>query len=77
MAHSDLFDLAVARALTYAQRLGLPLNDPVTLRSGLELWYLRTRFAYRVPLDDVVAALGAHPGDQSVQWSGGPEGGWS
>lgn len=77
MAHSDLFDLAVARALTYARRLGLPLNDPVALRSGLELWYLRTRFAYRVPLDDVVAALGVHPGDQSVQWSGGPGGRWS
>ena len=32
-------------------------HDAHALRAALELWYLRTRFAYRVPLDEVVAAL--------------------
>lgn len=76
MSSPDLFDLAVARALSYAQRLGLPLSEPAALRSGLELWYLRTRFVYRVPLDEVVAALGAYPGRPTAAWSGGPGGGW-
>lgn len=45
------------------------------LAQRLELWYLRTRFAYRVPLEQVAAVVWASPpGD--VHWSGGPDGSW-
>jgi len=57
MADHELFELAVKRAAVYAQRLGLPRHDPEALRQGLELWYLRTRFAYRVPFERVLQAL--------------------
>lgn len=73
-AREALFELAVARGLAYAQGLGLALGDPEALRRGLELWYLKTRFAYRVPLEEVVAALLRYPG--SGRWRGGPDGGW-
>lgn len=73
-AREALFDLAVARALAYAQGLGLALDDPEALRRGLELWYLKTRFAYRVPLAGVVAALARYPG--GGRWRGGPGGTW-
>lgn len=73
----DLFDLAVNRAAEYADRLGLlrPGADAASLHGGLELWYLRTRFAYRVPLDAVIEALRTRPGPDSA-WEGGPGGGW-
>jgi len=70
-----LFDAAVNRALAYALRLGLPLDNPEKLRVGLELWYLKTRFAYRVPLDDVLEALG-RCSDASHTWKGGAAGRW-
>ncbi|HRN19053.1 MAG: hypothetical protein WC972_08510 [Trueperaceae bacterium] len=61
MSRTELSTLAVTRAATYLDRLrpgwresGLP---PAELTRLLELWYLRTRFAYRVPLEEVVAAL--------------------
>lgn len=72
----ELFDLAVARADSYATRLSLPRHDADALRLGLELWYLRTRFAYRIPLEEVVAALQLHPGASGAVWRGGPGGGW-
>ncbi len=75
MAREDLFDLAVARADTYTERLGLPRGDSAALRAGLELWYLRTRFAYRIPLEQVVAALTRRP-EAGGTWLGGPDGGW-
>lgn len=75
MPRPELFDAAVNRALTYALRLGVPLTDQGELRRGLELWYLKTRFAYRVPLNDVLAALGRCP-DVSYSWRGGADGGW-
>ena len=56
-------------------RLGLPLDDPEKLRGGLEVWYLKTRFAYRVPLNDVLVVLGTCP-DVSYSWHGGADGGW-
>ncbi len=61
MDRGELFELAVTRAATYLDRL-MPAwrresHQPVELRLALELWYLRTRFAYRVPLEEVVAAL--------------------
>jgi len=70
-----LFNAAVNKALSYAVRLGLPLDDPKKLRAGLELWYLKTRFAYRVPLTDVLGALGSCP-DASHTWKGGAAGRW-
>lgn len=75
MPRDALFDAAVNKALSYALRLGLPLDDPERLRSGLELWYLKTRFAYRVPLDEVVVALSRAPGPHS-NWKGGAAGRW-
>ena len=74
MSRDALFDLAINRALSYALRLGLPLEDSRALYGGLELWYLKTRFAYRIPLDDVVATLQNYPGEGF--WQGGREGSW-
>ena len=75
MPRNKLFDLAVNRALSYAHRLGVPFDDTEVLRSGLELWYLKTRFAYRIPLEEVVATLQTYPGEGS-SWQGGKEGAW-
>lgn len=75
MAREELFDLAVARALDYATRTG-PLPDThERMHAALELWYLKTRFAYRVPLDEVIGALLAWPGGGAA-WRGGSEGSW-
>ena len=75
MPRDALFDAAVNKALAYARRLGVPLNDREKLRAGLELWYIKTRFAYRVPLDDVMGALERCP-DASYTWKGGAAGRW-
>ena len=75
MPRTELFDTAVNKALTYALRLGVPLDDPGKLKGGLELWYLKTRFAYRVPLEDVVSALLSYPGSD-CRWAGGETGCW-
>jgi len=75
MPRDTLFDLAVNRALSYALRLGVVLDDAGVLRNGLELWYLKTRFAYRIPLDEVVATLESYPGEDS-SWQGGKSGSW-
>lgn len=75
MARDALFDLAVARALSYALRTG-PLPDTRGgVHAALEVWYLKTRFAYRVPLDGVIGALLAWPGGGAT-WRGGSEGDW-
>lgn len=75
MPRDALFDTAVNKALSYALRLGLPLDDRERLRGGLELWYLKTRFAYRMPLEDVLEALGGCP-DATHSWKGGAAGRW-
>lgn len=78
--------MAVNRALSYAERLGTldgaqaaaePAGDldRKTLRDVLELWYLKTRFAYRIPLEDVIETLLSYPG-KGRYWSGGREGSW-
>jgi len=75
MARDALFDAAVNRALLYALRTGVSLQDKEALRGRLELWYLKTRFAYRVPFEEVLDTLRRYPGEGHV-WSGGPEGAW-
>lgn len=77
MPREALFELAVDRAARYADRLGvLGCNaSREALRDALELWYLRTRFAYRVPLGDVIRALEHYPGAGYV-WRGGVDGDW-
>ncbi len=75
MPRDALFDAAVNRALVYAVRLGVPLDARGDLRKGLELWYLKTRFAYRIPLDEVIAVLCTSP-NSSWRWQGGREGRW-
>jgi hypothetical protein len=71
---NELFDLAITRALDYAQRLNLNLQDADELKRGLELWYLKTRFAYRIPLEDVLKVLQTHR--KNHQWQGGKKGHW-
>ena len=75
MPRDALFDLAINRSLQYAARLGVLSQGEERLRDGLELWYLKTRFAYRVPLGRVVKILQTYPGGE-VYWTGGREGGW-
>lgn len=77
MPRPELFDRAVSRALAYAERLGALEGErnQKLLHDVLELWYLKTRFAYRVPLDLVVEVLTNYPGPGHY-WTGGREGGW-
>ncbi len=79
MSRPELFDAAVNKALTYALRLGLPLDNRDKLRGGLELWYLKTRFAYRIPLENVLEMLGRAPSTKAVNylWRGGQCGNWT
>lgn len=72
-----LFDLAVNKAAEYAARLGIPAGDPERTRLGLEVWYLKTRFAYRVPLDEVAEAVSTRPDSVEAVWTGGRDGAWS
>jgi hypothetical protein len=74
MARDALFDLAVNRALIYAQGLKISLKNKEELKRGLEVWYLKTRFAYRISLDEIADALTTYPGKGS--WSGGKIGKW-
>ena len=78
MSRPELFDAAINKAHTYALRLGLPLDDPDKLRGGLELWYLKTRFAYRIPLETLIEPLLAAPRGvgEHYLWQGGPNGSW-
>ena len=78
-----LFDLAVARADAYLRRARPPrAGDPAGLRRALEVWALKTRFASRVDLDEVVRALRLRPPDpvepaaRRPRWRGGPSGSW-
>ncbi|HZX00567.1 MAG TPA: hypothetical protein VFF10_10930 [Trueperaceae bacterium] len=71
-----LFDLAVNKAAEYAARLGIPAGDPERTRLGLEVWYLKTRFAYRVPLYEVAEAVSRRPESADAAWTGGRSGSW-
>ncbi len=75
MARDALFDLAVNRSLVYAKRSGILNQRTERLRGGLELWYLKTRFAYRIPLAAVISVLQTYPGGEQY-WIGGQEGIW-
>ncbi|EYB68017.1 hypothetical protein DEIPH_ctg029orf0019 [Deinococcus phoenicis] len=67
-----LFDLAVNRA--DAALRGLRPGDPAR---ALAAWHARTRFARRVPLAAVTAALARKPGAPGEwHWTGGLDGGW-
>jgi hypothetical protein len=75
-----LFDLAVARADAYLRRARRPAtSDATDLRRALEPWALKTRFAFRIDLDELVSALAARPTDATagaLRWRGGRGGGW-
>jgi hypothetical protein len=77
VARDELFDLAVNRALSYARRTRAleRADDATALARELELWVLRTRFAYRLDLLEVATRLRQAP-DGEVHWTGGPAGGW-
>ncbi len=75
MPRDDLFDLAVNRAYRYLDRTGQPARDAQAVHRALEIWYLKTRFAYRIPLDAVIVALLSRP-DEGRRWRGGESGGW-
>ncbi|AIZ45875.1 hypothetical protein QR90_13535 [Deinococcus radiopugnans] len=72
-----LFDLAVNRA--WAALRGSPSSTAASAQASAFLagWHARTRFARRVPLDAVRAALAQHPGGGEWHWAGGPTGGWT
>jgi hypothetical protein len=74
MTRDSLFDLAVERALSYTKSLNVSTQNKEGLKNHLELWYLKTRFAYRIPLDDIVEVLQRYPGQGT--WSGGKDGSW-
>lgn len=72
-----LFDLAVARAGAYAERARVPLGDDAAqIARALEVWHLKTRFAGRVALPLVAAALAARPAGACWVWRGGEDGDW-
>ncbi|HKI55568.1 MAG TPA: hypothetical protein VKB31_00335 [Trueperaceae bacterium] len=72
-SRDTLFDLAVNRAGEVAARLAA--GDEAGRRRALEVWYLKTRFAYRVPFEALLAALARRP-HGAVHWAGGERGGW-
>jgi hypothetical protein len=72
-----LFDLAVNRAASYLARFGLmDAASPRAERARrLGPWYSRTRFVYRIPVEEVLERLGRCPGP-GYYWQGGEAGGW-
>jgi hypothetical protein len=75
VAREALFDLAVNRAAGYLERLGVLEASREARRARLEPWYLRTRFAYRIPLETILDRLEGYPGPGHY-WAGGKGGGW-
>jgi hypothetical protein len=74
VARDSLFDLAIERSLSYAKSLNISMQNKEEVKKYLEVWYLKTRFAYRIPLDDIVEVLQRYPGQGT--WSGGKDGSW-
>lgn len=69
-APDALFDLAINRAAAFLRGA-----RPTRLDEALAGWHARTRFARRVPLQDVHRCLASRP-DGDWHWEGGPAGGW-
>lgn len=67
-APEAIFDLAVNRAVAFVRGAGSSVK--------LEAWHARTRFASRVSLGAIRAALETKPADGEWHWSGGPSGSW-
>nr|WP_293912067.1 hypothetical protein [Deinococcus sp.] len=65
-----LFDLAINRAANLLR--GLPSAGRA---AALAEWHARTRFARRVPLEQIWHCLDARP-DGEYYWAGGPDGTW-
>ncbi len=63
-----LYDLAVNRAWLVVRGVGHA--------DALSAWHARTRFARRVPLEQVRRSLATHPGSGEWHWAGGPQGTW-
>ena len=76
MPRDELFDLAINKALSYVKQLGIePQNIPEReLTKTLSIWYQKTRFAYRIPLNKIIASLGLYQG--KGVWQGGEGGVW-
>lgn len=73
----SLFDLAMNRARAYLLQRGWS-DDEKVLEQRLHAWYLKTRFAYRIPLASIVNKLPSYPQDgKRYLWQGGISGNWS
>ena len=68
-----LFDLAVNRAAAAVRGVALASR---TGADALAAWHVRTRFARRVPLAAIRAALDLRPVSGLWHWAGGPGGRW-
>ncbi|MDO4245653.1 MAG: hypothetical protein Q4C89_06495 [Deinococcus sp.] len=68
-----LFDLAVNRAAAALRGIKPSSQAGAT---ALAAWHARTRFARRVALNDIRAALEQKPEPGVWHWAGGPGGGW-
>ncbi|GGR05592.1 hypothetical protein [Deinococcus ruber] len=79
-APDALFDLAINRAATTLAGLGyFGLGQRPGLQqaaAALSEWHARTRFARRVPLEQVLRCLELRPDGREWHWEGGPEGEW-
>jgi hypothetical protein len=63
-----VFDLAVNRAVTFQRGAGT--------RASLESWHAQTRFATRIDLETIRAALECKPLEGDWHWTGGMRGSW-
>lgn len=67
-ARDAIFDLAINRAASFVRGTGQ--------RTSLEVWHSKTRFAARVELDLIRAALEQCPREGEWFWVGGELGSW-
>ncbi len=67
-ARAAIFDLAINRAASFLRGAGQNAN--------LEVWHSKTRFASRVELELIRAALKRRPMEGEWFWAGGETGVW-
>jgi hypothetical protein len=67
-ARDAIFDLAINRAASFLRGAGQNAN--------LEVWHSKTRFASRVELELIRAALEQRPPTGEWFWAGGESGTW-